>query len=276
MLKVIIIICCIVLLILYILSYKIRYDTIVAFTGGLGSGKSLLSVKLVRKLLKKVRKQTRFKNFIIFLKNIFRKKTKKQKYLEKPMCYTSIPIRISKKEMSLELKESHLLLQERLSYRAIVYIDEIGSFASQFEYKNPNIVTTFDEFIRLFRHYTKGGYLVCNDQCSENIVLQVRRRINTVFNLMRFRKWFHFFYTVKIRNISISEEIKTIEERNTEDNMKTAFGFMLPKGTYDTYCYSERYNTVPFGSIEKYKKLKKNKLLKVSKLLKETKTNNID
>ena len=51
---------------------------------------------------------------------------------------------------------------------------------------------------------------------------------------------------------------------------------MPRKGTYDTYCYSERYNTVPVGSVEKYKKLKKNKLLKVSKLLKETKTNNID
>ena len=117
-----------------------------------------------------------------------------------------------------------------------MFIDEVGSFASQFEYNNPNIKDNFDEFVRLFRHYTKGGYLVVNDQCSENIVLQIRRRINTVFNLMHFKKWFGIVYTVKVRNISISEEIKTVEEQDTEDNMTTKIRFMpLFLKRYDTY-----------------------------------------
>ena len=76
-------------------------------------------------------------------------------------------------------------------------------------------------------------------------MLQVRRRLNTVYNLMGFRKWFGLFYTVKVRNISVSEEIKTIEEQDTEDNMTTLFGIIPWSRRYDTHCYAPRYQYVP-------------------------------
>lgn len=243
------------LIIFLIKQYCIKYDTVLAFTGGLGSGKSFLSVEMAICLLKRNRRRVKWYN-------IFHKKAPRSK----PMLYSSIPVRISKNEWSLELTEGHLLLTEKLLERSVVFIDEIGSYASQFEYKNPNIMDNFDEFVRLFRHYTKGGYLVVNDQCSENIVLTVRRRMNTVFNLMHFKKFLGIFYSVKIRNINISEEIKTIEEEHAEDNMSVHFG-VLPvfSKRYDTYCYSERYKGVPVVKPRKYTAFKKNTLLKVSK-----------
>jgi len=251
---------------LYIISYRIKYDTIIAFTGGLGSGKSFLSVKYAIRLLKKQR-------FKVGCKNIIRKIVRKS-LEERPMLYSSIPVRISKKEWSIELTEEHLLLRERINKKSVVYIDEIGSYANQYEYKNPNIKDNFDEFIRLFRNYTMGGYLVVNDQCSENIVLTVRRRINMINNLMSFRH-FLFIYWVRIRNISVSEEIKTIEENNKESNTSIKFGIFpmfWNRKTYDTYCYSERYNTVVKGKEEKYKIYKKNKLMRVSEVRKESLT----
>lgn len=276
---IIIIIACI-LLYFVIRSYIIKYDTIIAYTGGLGSGKSLQSVKIAIKLVRKNRgKVWRYNHIWYYVKRFFSNKKNRSllsKIKDRPMLYSSIPVRFrshffSKKEYALILTEEHLLLQKRLKEKSVVFIDEIGSFANQFQYKNPNILDNFNEFVRLFRHYTKGGYFVCNDQCSENIVLEVRRRINQVYNLMHFRK-FLFIYWVKVRNISISEEIKTIEEQNTEDNMRTLIGLMLSKGTYDTYCYSERYKTVPLHEELKYKKLKKNQLLTVSLTKKEKKT----
>ena len=81
-----------------------------------------------------------------------------------------------------------------------------------------------------------------------------------------------FIYWVKVRNISISEEIKTIEETNKEDNMSILFGIMPSKKTYDTYCYSERYLSVPTKKEKNYNKLKKNDLLVVSNIKKEKKT----
>ena len=247
-------------------SYRLNtYDTVVAFTGGLGSGKSFLSVDMAIKLLRRKRREVRWKN-------LFRKKGEK---LPLPLLYASIPVQISKKESAVILTEKHLILQEKLVQGSVCFIDEIGSFCSQFDYKAKN-ADVFDEFIRFYRHYTKNGFIVCNDQCSENIVLQVRRRLNTVYNLMGFRKWFGLFYTVKVRNISVSEEIKTIEERDTEDNMTTLFGLMPIRRRYDTHCYSGRYDYVPDGDIQRHETLKKLDILRLPKKEVQTLDNRIE
>lgn len=256
---ILIIIVAIVAIVIIIKNYKLNYDTVIAFTGGLGSGKSLESCNISIKLLKKNRRKVRWHNF-------WHKEKKRI-----PLLYSSIPVRISKTEWATELTEEHLLLRDKLIEKSIVFIDEVDSFANQFQYKNPNVIVGFDEFVRLFRHYTKGGYLVVNTQCSENIVLEVRRRINTVFNLMQFKK-FLCFYKIKVRNISLSEEIKTIETDNAEDNYSYKIGIIPHFKRYDTYCYSDRYAVVPFASERLYNQYKKNNLLKVSTALKPKKT----
>lgn len=174
-------------------------------------------------------------------------------------------------EFSTEVKPSHLLLQRAQIAKSVTIITEFGTFANQFEYNYPNVQGGLTEYCRLYRHYTKGGYLVINDQASSNIVKPIRCRISTIYNLMHFKKWFFIFYTVKIRDISIAEEITTVEENNTEDNMRTKFG-ILPIGKYDTYCYSDRYNSVPFAEENIFKQYKQNNLMRVSKKYIEPKT----
>lgn len=242
---------CIILVVVLFKTYNRKYDTVIAYTGGLGSGKSMLSTETAIQLLRRNRRK-------IWRYNIFHPKDKKQR----PLLYSNIPIRISKKEWAEVLTAEHLLLRARIREKSVVYIDEVGSFANQFQFRDQNI-QIFDEFIRFFRHYTKGGYLVVNDQCSENIVLQIRRRINTVFNLMHFKPRLWLFYTVRCRNMSISEEIKTVEQQNTEDNAKVVFGFLQPKWRYDTWCYSERYNSVPDVPLNPHVALKTNRLLRL-------------
>ena len=115
---------------------------------------------------------------------------------------------------------------------------------------------------------------ICNNtHCALDYADYIRRRINTVFNLMHFKKWFGIVYTVRVRNISISEEIKTIEEEDTEDNMTLLWGFMGFFKHYDTYCYSERYNTVPEWREREYFRMKKNELLAVPEKRVKKKTN---
>lgn len=214
-------------------SYRLKtYDTVLAFTGGLGSGKSFMSVDQARKLLAKKRRK-------VWIHNLFYPKKK----LPRPLLYSSIPVRVSKEENAVILTAEHLLLQRQIVLNSVVFIDEVGGFCSQFDYKAAN-ADIFDEFVRFFRHYVQG-YLIVNDQCSENIVLQVRRRLNTVYNLMGFRTFLGLIYWVRVRNITVSEEIKTIEEQNTEDNMKLLIGFLPRYRTYDTHCYYPRYVGVP-------------------------------
>ena len=216
-------------------SYRLKtYDTVLAFTGGLGSGKSFMSVQQARRLLRK-------KRFKVAVHNILKPRDK----LLRPLLYSSIPVRVSKTEMAVKLTAEHLLLQRQIVRNSVVFIDEVGGFCSQFDYRAQN-ADVFDEFIRFFRHYIQG-YLIVNDQCSENIVLQVRRRLNTVYNLMGFRTFLGIVYWLRVRNISVSEEIKTIEEQDTEDNMTLLVGILPRFRAYDTHCYYCRYKDVPAG-----------------------------
>lgn len=262
-----IIIIAVVLLIIFIVKpYIIHYDTVIAFTGGLGSGKSLVSTQWALKLLRKNRAKVFFYN----LRHPLHKRPR-------PMLYSSIPFRISRKEWAIQLTPEHLLLQRSIIPRSVTFIDEIDSWASQFDFKLPNIITVFNEFCRLYRHYTQGGYIVCNTQSSDNLVLQIRRRLNTVMNLMHFKKWFFLFYTVKVRNINLSEEIKTVDEENAEDNMSTLFG-LLPVFCrhYDTYCYSGRYSTVPSAPEGVYNRLKTNILIECPRQTLKALTKTVD
>lgn len=208
-------------------------DTLIAFTGGLGSGKTLWSVTIATHEIVKARVRW----------HVWRLFGKIPKDTPKPQLYTSIPVRWMG-GMSRVLTADHLLLQTPIEEGSVVMIDEIGGFCSQFDYKVKN-VEYFDDFIRYFRHYI-GGKIIVNDQCSENILLQVRRRLNTVYNLQRCKTWGipygrKFLASVRVRNISISEEIKTIEEGHTEDSHQLALLLLPWRRAYATRCYKVRY-----------------------------------
>ena len=251
-------------LFLIIKPYCIKYDTLVSFTGGLGSGKTFKSVETALVLYRKQRAK-------IIIYNLMHPKDKQPL----PELYSNIPLRISRKKYALRLKKEHLLLQESIAPRSVCLLDEVDVFANQFQYNNPSIVNTkggeeygnFDEFCRFYRHYTKGGYLIFNTQATANENLTIRRRQNTVITLFHFRTWGipliapHVIYTVKVRNVTLSDDVKTVEENNAEDNMRLNIGLLPVIRHYDTYCYSGRYATVPKGTDTKFTKLKTNECL---------------
>ena len=253
------------LIIFYIVvkPYTVKYDNIVCFTGAIGSGKSLNSTETAIRLLKKQRASVKWNN-------LFHPRHK----LPLPMLYSNIPLRISRKEMALVLTEEHLLLQKRIIPRSVVFLDEVDQFANQNEWKNVNLARlsgdvggNFDEFVRLFRHYTKGGYLVLNTQSTDNIVTTIRRRMGCFVNLMYNRSFGipfirpHLLYFNKARNIMVSEDVKTIVQTNAEADYRTIIGFYPWKPRYDTYCYSGRYETVPYKNELQWAKMKTNKLI---------------
>lgn len=258
---------CLVILWLIINPYFLHYDNLVSFTGGLGSGKSFMSVQTAIVLYRKQRFRAKIHNF-------FHPKNK----IELPELYSNIPLRISGKKMALRLKKEHLLLQERIARGSVVLLDEVDCFANQFSYNNVCIVDqtgkgdsedtgNFDEFCRFFRHYTKGGYLIFNTQATANENLTIRRRQNQINLLFNFKKWGipliwpSLIYTVRCRNITVSDEVKVTEESNAEDNMRLIIGLFPIRRHYDTWCYSGRYDSVPSGDKLRFLKLKTNECL---------------
>lgn len=275
----------ILIIIVSFITYKIvrhrlknKIETITCYTGGLGSGKTLMSVQLALKLYRRnTFRHYTLKKLVCKIKALATFQNPKQLKMslekierEKPLLFSNIPILISKGNYSKKLTKEHLLLQERLPLHSVVLLDEIGSFASQFMFKDENVIKVCDEFIRFYRHYTQGGYLVVNDQCSENVNLVVRRRINIVHNLSNCVVLFKHFCFYYDRQISISEEIKTIDqvqdenEADTQDNKVLHFK-LLGRRHYDTYCYSDRYTNVPCYSFTSFEKMKTNSLLRCPK-----------
>ena len=263
---------------LIIVPYTIHHDNLIAFTGGLGSGKTFMSVNTALVLYRKQRFRARLENLRRWIKNRFRKPENREEYKGLPELYCNIPVRINRKKMALRLRKEHLLLQERIVEGSVVLLDEVDCFANQFSYNNPCIVDqtgkggddvgNFDEFCRFYRHYTKGGYLIFNTQATANENLTIRRRQNQCNILFHFRKWGiplifpNILYTVRVRNVTMSDDVRTVEEGNTEDNMRLLIGFMPFYRHYDTYCYSGRYDGVPKGNDTRFSKLKTNECLK--------------
>lgn len=268
-----------VLLWLKLKPYFIKYDTLVSFTGGLGSGKTFKSVETALTLYHRQRLK-------YALRNAFKKKADRKPL---PELYTNIPVKISRNKYACRLKPEHLLLQERLNEGSVVLIDEVDGFANQFNYNNPCIVDTkgdgdngnFDEFCRFFRHYTKGGFLVFNTQCTANENLTIRRRQNQIVTLFHFRTWGlpllpKFLYTVKCRTLTVSDDVKTEITEDTQDAFRLHIGLLPLTRHYDTYCYSERYNSVPEGKTERHRGLKLNRYIRAPYGKQEKLTSDID
>jgi len=226
-------------------KFKIHEDTLMCFTGGLGSGKSFMSAVTVkrayRKQLRKWRRRRRFRG-----------------YEEPPLVYSSIPFQYAPGLWSVKLTEEHLLLQRRIRPLSVVFLDEIDVFANQFQYNNPCIVNTkggrsggnFDEFCRLFRHYTKGGRLIANSQSIDNLNLTIRRRMNVEVNLTGIKVYkfspIFTYYKVRFRHRTGNIEVST-GKNDVIDDYDIQRGLILPCfKMYDTYCYSRRYERVPY------------------------------
>lgn len=281
--------------------YFYRYDTVIGFTGGLGSGKTFESVNVAIRELKKNRLKTNIYNIIA---RIFGRER-----LERPLLYSSIPVRVSKHEYSEILTAQQLLLQENINRGSIVFIDEVDVWANQFAHANPNVIEIlskrdigkptefdegiFDEHMRLFRHYHSSPCcepkLVVNTQATGNIITIIRRRINTVYYQSQFRIYrlpilcllpivrnFARVYYYRVREIAISDDIVNTSDNNLTDNTRIRFGFCPVTRHYDTHCYSSRVKDIPISKSHVWHCLKTNRLLKCPLNGHKSKCNNID
>ena len=192
--------------------WKIHEDTIVCYTGGVGSGKSYMSAVTVRRAYRQQLKRWKQMRHL-------------PGYDKEPLVYSSIPYQYAPGKWATKLVEEHLLLQRRVRPLSVVYIDEIDVFANQFQYNNPCIVNTkggkedgnFDEFCRLYRHYTLGGRMICNAHELDNLNLTIRRRLNVEVNLAGIRvfalgpllTYYKVCFRHRTKNIEVTTDKKT-------------------------------------------------------------------
>lgn len=262
-LSIIILIVLVVIVWHFLKPYIIHYDTTLLFCGGLGSGKSLNSVKYSLILYKKVCYKVKIINFKSKIKHFFNKKYNVV-LVEKPWLISTIPIKSDKKIISHPLTKDIILLKSFVPQYSVVLIDEMPLLVNQFNWSIPVVQNNLNEFIAMFRHYI-GGYLICNGQAESEIVKQVRSKLNSYFWCYDFRK-FLIFYRVRImHSMSTGDQDISLTSDFVEDNTKWTYGLLLGRH-YDSRCYRYRYlnSNLPKESSKVHTSLSTNSILRFS------------
>jgi hypothetical protein len=235
---------------------KMADNTVVMFTGALGSGKSFLAVH----------KSIVYYKRVMFWRSIIRILFKN--YMkDKPLFLSNIPVYIGKSFPIIgkpvwaeKLTWEHIILERRIPEYSVVLIDELGQFASQYDFDNAFVMSNIQEFMRFFRHYIDGR-LYITDQSSSNIVVPIRRRINQIYNLSDFKRFFIFFYKVNVQEVHIMEDLINVNETNSGEQYDYFFGFLplklfytlkLLTKHYDSRCYSINYKAPVSFNLEKW------------------------
>lgn len=235
---------------------RITNETIVAEIGGLGSGKTENGSKRAIKLEKKQ------------LKKWIQDKTGQPA----PQLISNVPLQFNfkgKKYNSIELTLDHLLMKQKVPVGSVIFIDEIGNIISQYDWSNPNVQNDLTEFIRLYRQYTKGGYLVMTDQTMSAIVKPIRERVNViVYNIST--KSIGKLYCNQCSLLRFTSQIDSYTAETLDSLRQRRYG--IHTKNYDTYAFSDVYNCKLFKQV----RARQSDSLKVTNLVNIKQANTTD
>lgn len=215
-------------------------ERVIALTGEPGAGKTFNVCERAESIYKRLKFEHKFG----ILKG------------DEPSVYSSFPAIIGGEKTHV-LKREHLLFQELLPENCVIMISEFSEIASNLDYANPLVTLYLDMWIRLIRHFY-NAYVVIDDQAFGQVLINIRRRTNTVYNLSNFRRWLLItpFYKVNVDVLKCIED--TVNVNNIEEtNNDYLFGFLpykwMKKKKYDTRCYSDvKYTGFTFRAPDEW------------------------
>lgn len=246
MVWIVIILLCALALFLYFKFFKIpKIKNIVFVDGSLGTGKSFYCVNLAVRLYKRSVRRYKITKLVYKLlrplgrfKRFSRLKTAVDT-LEEPLLYSNIPLRRVKfAPLTLDI----LLRKVRIPYKSVILIDEFSMVVDQFDYKDRAVSDALRDFLKLFRHETRGGTLVCNSQSTADLHYSMKSVLSDYFYLHH-KVRLPFFSILWCQEMAYSadkdaQSVTNVQNSDIEDNLKMVFVPNKYFRYYDTYCYS--------------------------------------
>lgn len=152
------------------------------------------------------------------------------------------------------LTAEQITLFTKINEYSVVLIDELPQFINQFNWNEEIVQKNVNEYITFFRHYI-GGFLICTAQSTDDVVVQIRRKLNQAVWCYDFKKHlFGLFYTMRCCDIMLSDQVSTMSTTQLEENTKLHFGLFPKKGTYATRCYKPRYKNLLYKDKKEQQK----------------------
>lgn len=238
---------CVLAIWLYAKFFKIpKLKNIVFVDGSLGSGKTLYSVYLAVRLYKRNLRRYRIAKFLVGVFSFIPAVKSKFDKMEKPQLYSNILLR--NVEFHKITKDLLYRRNFRFAYRSVVLIDEFSLVADQFCYKDRELSERLSNFMKLFRHETKGT-LILNSQAVSDLHYSVKYVLSDYLYLHHMRK-FPFFVAIAMQEMLYSADkdgsaVLNVRATDIEDTNKFV---LVPKKYfryYDSYCYSIFTDSLP-------------------------------
>ena len=261
----ILIVILIILFFIFKRSKKLSMDSVVMINGCIGSGKSLLSVKIACSSINKAHGIWWRRKFI------YSKVFKYMKDEEEPLLYSNIPI---KNKFYVPLDNNILLRRKRMNYHSVLLIDESSLVATSLDYKNKDLSEDLSLFLKLVRHSLRGSYrniwgtypnVIVNTQSKNDNHYAFDRTINQVLFLTKSIN-IPFFKVVWCRDLLLIDSVVNDFEDDIKESLATRW-YLIPKKyfkKYDSFAYEfltrdrerveqkEEYINVNVREVEKF------------------------
>lgn len=239
----VILIAVIILYFVYRKNFKIlKVPSVCLITGGVKTGKSLLSVHLAIKDYKKRHRVW------WWLTHVFKKD------MEEPLFYTNVEIRFKSIKRNkdgeyirnhhldkniVQVNLDHLMRIKRFNYKSIIYIQESSLMSDNMDWKDEGKNVELSLFNKLIAHETRGGKLYYDTQSPLDNHYSMKRVCSTYFFIQKNLNLllFHILY--------VREMINTENGVNnfTDDIDTTTRKVLIP------FWYHWKYNRYEFSYL---------------------------
>lgn len=229
---------------------------VVLVTGGVKTGKTTLSVRMVYKLWKKQVRKYKFYNYVV---RWFKKDHSKK---ELPLIYSNVPLSIP----FVPLTEDLIYRRKRFVYGSVIYICEASLLAGSMDFKDEDLNEILPLFVKLIGHETHGSFLIVDTQSVLDVHFGIKRNLSSYYYIHH-KISIPFFLILKVRELVFLDNTSNEFNGDVEDSgLKTV---IVPKRTwklFDCYCYSAFTDHLPVErTVVKTKDLKARSILTFKK-----------
>lgn len=221
---------------------KVKVDSVYFVSGGVKTGKSVVSVFLViMKYLKNVLgyyirlgllHELRYMTFNNSAKIINAIQESK-----KPMLYSNIPLRyIRYNNFTKEI----LFREVRIPNKSCLLIDEASLVADSMLYGDKDINSNLLVFYKLWGHYSHGGTMLVNSQAIGDNHYSLKRCMSKYLYIYS-RTKVPFVTIFKVREMVYSDDNSNINVTDKDIEKSDLMTIIMPNfiyKLYDCYCYS--------------------------------------
>lgn len=223
-----------------------KLGNMVLVTGGVKTGKSMMSVWLSYRQYKRNLRKWWFYNHVgYYVAKFFlpKKRGMALKKREKPLYYANVPVAVKN---YVPLTDELICREKRFRYGSVIYVCESSLVADSQCIKNMTINEQMLLLNKLIAHETKGGYIFYDTQSISDNHYAVKRCLSTYLYIHHTVK-IPFFCLCWVRELKFSEDGAEVNVF-TEDVEDTLQCVVVPKYVwklYDCYCYSAFTDDLP-------------------------------